>query len=61
MRSRCVVCGGRAVVKARCRTCYEYRRRHGHDRPFELIAKLTEKDIAREHAAPRVTLRFKLG
>lgn len=44
----CLVCGGPAIAKERCRTCYEYRRRHGTDRPEELVIRLTELDIERE-------------
>jgi uroporphyrinogen-III synthase len=54
--SRCAICGdklnrARGARGARCRTCYAYRRRHGHDRPLELIVRLTERDIERELAA----------
>ncbi len=34
----CTVCGWRSVVvKDRCRTWYEHRRRHGTDRTADLI------------------------
>lgn len=45
----CIRCGAPVVVaKERCRTCYEYRRRHGVDRSDELIIRLTERDIEQE-------------
>jgi hypothetical protein len=36
------------MAKGRCGTCYAYWRRRGADRPFELMARLTERDIVRE-------------
>ena len=48
----CVVCGDHRIhAHRRCNTDYRYWRRHGHDRPFELIAALTQRDIEREAAA----------
>ena len=48
----CVVCGDvRIHAHRRCPTCYRYRYRHGQDRPFELIAALTTRDIEREATA----------
>lgn len=36
------------MAKERCNTCYVYWRRNGRDRGFDLVAKLTEKDIEAE-------------
>lgn len=49
---QCRVCGDRlerhrGARGGRCGTCSRYHQRHGTDRPFELIARLTEKDIER--------------
>ncbi len=44
----CLVCGDtRLHALRRCQTCYRYLTRNGIDRPFELIRRLTERDIAR--------------
>jgi hypothetical protein len=52
-RARCIIDGAPLWAKERCKTCYEYRRRHGHDRPFDLIRRLTEQDIENELACNR--------
>lgn len=49
----CIICGDslerrRGARGERCGTCSRYRTRHGDDRPFELVARLTERDIERE-------------
>jgi hypothetical protein len=45
----CVICGDpRVHAKGRCKTDYQYHRRNGVDRAFDLIAKLTDRDITRE-------------
>ncbi len=42
----CSHCGWRPrVAKDRCRTCYEYRRRHGHDRPSDLVVANVQRRI----------------
>jgi len=57
----CIVCGDHRVhAQRRCNTDYRYWRRHGHDRPFELIAAATRRDIERE-AAARITAGHTLG
>lgn len=48
----CIVCGDPQVVaRRRCHTCYQYRRKHGVDRPEELIIRLTARDVERELTA----------
>lgn len=45
----CARCGDPAVrAKGRCAACYEYRRRHGEERPLELIIRQTERDVELE-------------
>lgn len=45
----CIICGDpKTVAKGRCGCCYSYWRRNGRDRGFELIIRLTEKDIEAE-------------
>lgn len=49
----CHVCGDlldrtRGARGTRCGTCTRYRTRHGHDRPLELIVRLTQRDIEKE-------------
>jgi len=49
MPNPCLVCGDPAsVARGRCGTCYQFARRNGTDRPFALIAALTQRDIERE-------------
>lgn len=52
----CLVCGDwRLHARRRCDTCYRFWRRHGADRPFELIAALTARDVERELANAYLT------
>lgn len=47
----CHVCGDpKTVAKARCHTCYEYRRRTGTDRSEKHVIRLTERDIEKDLA-----------
>lgn len=49
MTRLCLVCGDRGLHGlSRCGTCYRYLRRRGADRPFALVAALTERDVERE-------------
>lgn len=53
MTGTCCVCGDRLERRRgargrRCGTCAKYRARNGHDRPFDLVARLTQRDIERE-------------
>lgn len=46
----CTNCGWRPpVAKARCRACYEYRRRHGTDRPADLVVAHVDRIIEGHH------------
>lgn len=50
---RCIVCGdtlerARGARGERCRPCRQYLYRTGRDRPWELVARLTERDVERE-------------
>ena len=48
----CIICGDPQIhAKGRCKTDYQYHRRNGTDRPFELILRLTDRDITRELTA----------
>jgi hypothetical protein len=41
----CIVCSERPeVLKGRCRTCYQYHHRNGHDRPVRLTDRQRERD-----------------
>ncbi len=52
MKRACIICGDQRLhAHRRCQTCYRYWHRHGDDRPFELIAALTRRDIERGLAA----------
>lgn len=43
-RRLCLVCRWRpSIVKGRCRTCYEYLRRNGSDRPDALVTAHAER------------------
>jgi hypothetical protein len=49
----CTNCGdqldrNRGARAGRCGTCSTYRYRHGHDRPLDLIIRLTKRDIEQE-------------
>ena len=48
MAGRCRICGDKTVALGLCANCYAYRRRHGRDRPFDLVVRLTERDIEGE-------------
>lgn len=51
---RCIICGdSRIRARRRCATCLQYLRRNGRDRPFELIVRLTERDVERGLARRR--------
>lgn len=42
----CSVCGDpKTVAKGRCGTCWKFWKRTGRDRGFDLVRRLTEKDI----------------
>lgn len=44
----CVNCHWKyAWVKDRCQACYMYKRRHGVERPFELIQRAAEREDER--------------
>jgi hypothetical protein len=56
----CTICGdqldrARGARAGRCGTCSTYRYRHGHDRPLDLVVRLTEQDIDRELIRRRLT------
>jgi hypothetical protein len=47
----CVICGDRQIhALGRCQTCYRYLHRNRADRPFELIYRLTERDLVKHLA-----------
>lgn len=53
-RLRCVICGDPTVeAKNRCGTCRRYLNRTGTDRTHNHIAKLTARDIERQHRQAR--------
>jgi hypothetical protein len=48
-RAVCVACDcwKRIHCDDRCMTCYQYRRRHGHDRPIALVIAAGERATRR--------------